>query len=49
MPSLIRLLIVLAILAGLAYGAMLALVTFVDPKPREITITVPPDRLGKPR
>jgi hypothetical protein len=44
MPSLLRLLLALGILFGLAYGTMLALVTFVDPKTREITVTVPPDR-----
>lgn len=49
MPSLIRLLIVVGILGGFAYGAMFALVSFVDPKPREISISVPTDRLAKPR
>jgi hypothetical protein len=44
MPSLLKLLLALGILFGLAYGTMLALVTFVDPKTREITVTVPPDR-----
>jgi hypothetical protein len=44
MPSLLRLLLAVGILCGLAYGAMQALVTFVDPKTREITVTVPPDR-----
>ena len=44
MPSLIRFLTVLAILGGLGYGAMFALVTLVDLKPREITVTVPPDK-----
>jgi hypothetical protein len=44
MPSLLRLLLAVGILCGLAYGAMQALVTLVDPKTREITVTVPPDR-----
>ena len=49
MPSLIRLLLVLGLLGGLAYGAIVVLAMFVDPKPREITVTVPPDRLNKHR
>ena len=34
MPSLVRFLIVVGVLAALVYGAMLALVTFVEPVPR---------------
>jgi hypothetical protein len=49
MPSLIRLLLVLGLLGGLAYGAVVVLAMFVDPKPREITETVPQDRLNKHR
>jgi hypothetical protein len=49
MPSLIRLLVVVGILGGLVYGAIFALATFVEPKPREMTITIPPDKLAKPR
>jgi hypothetical protein len=49
MPSLIRLLLVLGLLGGLAYGAIVVLAMFVDPKPREITVTVPQDRLNKHR
>jgi len=45
MPSLIRLLVVLGLLSGFAYGAVFALATLVQPKPREITITIPQDRL----
>ena len=37
MPSLIRLLIVLGIIGAIGYGAIFALATFVNPKPREIT------------
>lgn len=48
MPSLIRLILALGVLAGLGYGAMFSLATFVQPKPREITVTIPPDRLAKP-
>ncbi len=49
MPSLIRVLLVLGLLGGLAYGVVVVLAMFVDPKPREITVTVPQDRLNKHR
>jgi hypothetical protein len=44
MPSLIKLLVSLAILAGLVYGGMLALATLVEPTPRDMSFTVPADR-----
>lgn len=47
MPSLIRLLAVVGVIAGLSYGAMFALASLVDPKPREMVVTVPPDRFIK--
>jgi hypothetical protein len=49
MPSLIRLLFALGLLGGLAYGGIVALATFVQPQPREMTVTVPQDRLNKHR
>jgi hypothetical protein len=39
-PSLIRFLIVIAVLAGLAYAGLYALANFVELKPREITETI---------
>ena len=45
MPSLIRFLVVLAVLAGLGYAAMLALATFVEPTPREMKVRVPAEKL----
>jgi len=48
MPSLIRLIMVLGLLGGMAYGAMFALANFVQPKQREMTITIPPQKLIKP-
>jgi hypothetical protein len=48
MPSLFRLIVALGIIGGVVYGAMFALANFVEPKPREITVTVPPDRFVKP-
>ena len=47
MPSLIRFLVVLAMLAALTYGGMYALARWYDPKPREITVSVPPDKFSK--
>ena len=47
MPSLLRFLAVIAIIVGLGYAAIFALATFVDPKPRDITVTVPQDRFVK--
>jgi len=44
-PSLIRFIVTLAVLAALGYGAVLALVTFVEPQPHEITQTVPANKL----
>jgi hypothetical protein len=47
MPSLFRLLFVLGLLGGLGYGALVSLATLVDPKPREIVVTIPQDHLFK--
>ena len=47
MPSLIRLLVFVGLIFAMAYGAMFALATMVDPKPREMVVTVPPDRFVK--
>jgi hypothetical protein len=49
MPSLFRFLLVLGIIGGIGYGVIFALATFVNPKPREITVTVPPDRFYRQR
>ncbi len=47
MPTLIRLIIILLFLAGLVYGGMIALVTYVQPNPKETTIRIPQrDLLG---
>jgi hypothetical protein len=49
MPSLFRFLVIVGLLAGLIYGAIYALASFVEPTPREMTITVPREILTKPR
>jgi hypothetical protein len=47
MPSLFRFLIFLGLLVGLGYGAVFSLATFVTYKPREIIVTIPPDKFIK--
>ena len=47
MPSLLRFLTVIGVVAGLIYGSMFALATWFDPKPREITVSIPPDKFTK--
>jgi hypothetical protein len=47
MPSLLRFLVVIGVIVGLGYAAIFALATFVEPKPRDITVTVPQDRFVK--
>jgi hypothetical protein len=47
MPSLIRVLVFVGVVCGIAYAAMFALANLVDPKPREMVVTVPPDRFVK--
>jgi len=47
MPTLFRLLTVLAIIAVVGYGAVWVLANYLEPQPRTITITVPSDRFGK--
>ncbi len=47
MPTLTRLIMVLATIAVLGYAGAWALANFLEPQPRTITITVPQDRFGK--
>lgn len=46
LPSLFRFLFVVGVLAGIAYAGMWALVTFVEPQPREMSKTLPPNALS---
>lgn len=41
MPTLIRFVIIMLFLGGLAYGAMFALTVYVEPREKEVTIRVP--------
>ena len=49
MPSLLRFLAVIAILCALVYGGLYSLAHFVQPKTREITVSIPPDKFFKNR
>jgi hypothetical protein len=48
MPSLIRFIVFCAVVGGIVYGAMFALVLYVEPNPREISVRVPTDRINPP-
>ena len=47
MPSLFRFLFICAVLAGIVYGAMFALVLYVEPVERDVTIRVPAERINQ--
>jgi hypothetical protein len=47
MPTLIKLLATIGVLVGIGYAAMFALASLVEPRPREMVVTVPPDRFVK--
>ncbi len=47
MPSLIRFLTVVAVIAALAFAGLWSLANFVGPQPREMTVTIPQERIGK--
>jgi len=49
MPSLLRFIAVIAVLVMLVYGGLYSLAHFVQPKPREITVSIPPDKFFKNR
>jgi hypothetical protein len=49
MPTLFRFLTVIAVLAAIVYGGLYALAHFVEPKPREITVSIPPEKFFKDR
>ncbi len=49
MPSLFRFLSIVAIIGVVVYGGMYALAHFVQPKPREISVSIPPDKFFKNR
>lgn len=48
MPSLFRFLFILALLGGAGFVGMAALVSFVEPQPREIVTPLPASAFDKP-
>jgi len=46
MPSLFRFLFLCAVLAGIVYGVMFALIYYVEPVDREVTVRVPTEKLN---
>lgn len=46
MPSLFRFLFLCALLAGIVYGVMFALIMYVEPVDREVTVRVPTEKLN---
>ncbi len=49
MPSLFRFLLVIALLGGIGYAGVAALAKLGNPQPREITVTIPQEKLLKHR
>ncbi|MFD1695983.1 hypothetical protein [Roseibium aestuarii] len=47
MPTLTRLIVVIALLAGLGFGAVFTLANLVDPGEREIVVRVKKDGFGR--
>ena len=47
MPSLFRFLMVVAVIGAMVYGVIFTLANFVNPKQREMSFTVPPDKFLK--
>jgi len=47
MPSLFRFLLIVAILGGIVWGGMQALVTFVEPQQRDMSQTLPGSKLNR--
>jgi hypothetical protein len=47
MPTLFRFLFFCAVIAGIVYGTMVSLVTFVEPTERDVTVKIPSERVNK--
>lgn len=45
MPSIVKFLIILMVLAGIGYAGLFGLANFVDPQPKETTIRIPSKNL----
>jgi hypothetical protein len=49
MPSFFRFLLIVGFLAAVTYAGIAWLAYFVQPQPREMTVTIPPDKFVKNR
>lgn len=47
MPTLFRFLTIIAVIGGVIYGGIYALANLVSPTPREMSVSVPPDKFQK--
>ncbi|OCP11488.1 hypothetical protein BBX50_17815 [Ensifer sp. LC11] len=47
MPTLFRFLFFCLVVAGIVYGTMVSLVTFVEPTERDVTVKIPSERVNK--
>jgi hypothetical protein len=47
MPSLFRFLVVVGLLGGLFYAGIFSLAELIQPQPREMTVTISPDKMLK--
>jgi hypothetical protein len=47
MPSLFRVIVVVGIVGAVGYAALYLLANYVDPKTREMSVSVPPDHFVK--
>jgi hypothetical protein len=47
MPSLFRFLVIVGLLGGLAYAGIFSLAELVEPQPRQMTVTISPDKMLK--
>ena len=47
MPSLFRFLLFVAVIGGIAWGAMIALVTFVEPQQRDMSQPLSPTKFNR--
>ncbi len=47
MPSLIRFLVLIGVIAGTVWIGMFALVSYVEPEQREMSTPIPANRLNK--
>jgi hypothetical protein len=48
MPSLFRFLFLCGVIAATAYGIVFSLAVFVEPRPRDIIVRIPSERVNPP-